>query len=181
MSWQDLAIKWADKIGVPRDIMLTTVEAETNGVNKLGDSGNALGFGQVWGNTWHYEKLKAAASDLNITNIPAKGDLSGLQTLVLGNDELSMNLAARAIKGFWDGAGGDFNKFVHGYVGEAVPDAEVKRRNDIWAKYRNGSVSPSPASSDKSTIGVDVTGIANPALVGWMVIGAGVLIMIKTL
>lgn len=132
-SWQDLARESARRYGVPENLMLATVEAETGGLNTLGDGGNALGFGQVWPK-WHYSEMKYAADQWGIA-LPSPDDLSGLQKLYTSNDVLSMDTAALVIKNYWNQAGGDWNKFTHLYVGQGIPDSDLNRRKAIYERY----------------------------------------------
>lgn len=134
MSWQDLAREAAAVLGVDEKIVLATVEAETGGRNVLGDDGNAMGYGQVWVSEWHYPKLQKVASMLGLSP-PPQSDIYGLQQFVLGNDRLSMYLAAETIKSFWQSAGGDWEAFTRGYVGPAIPSHDLERRRQIWERY----------------------------------------------
>ncbi len=61
-DWKSLAITEAQANGCATDIVLATVEAETGGRNITGDSGRALGYGQVW-SKWHMAEFKQAGSE----------------------------------------------------------------------------------------------------------------------
>lgn len=139
MSWQELAKEAARFYNLDERIMLATVEAETGGRNVLGDDGNALGYGQVWAQQWHYPKLQEVAGVFGLTP-PPQNDLVGLQNFVLGNDRVSMYLAAKAVKGFWDSAGGDWDTFTRGYVGPGIPSSDMERRRVIWNRYGGENV-----------------------------------------
>jgi hypothetical protein len=123
--------------------MLATVDAETGGCNTVGDSGNALGYGQVW-KKWHMSAFQTAGSELGLT-VPT--DLSELTTLVLSNDQFSMRVAAIVIRETWEAAGGDWSSFTYKYVGPGIPAADFERRKNIWLKYHNSNFDYSGTSS----------------------------------
>jgi hypothetical protein len=145
MGWQTLAASVANDIGLPLPIMLATVEAETSGNNVVGDSGNALGYGQVWPK-WHMSELVDAANragvGLPFTHAPNNSqEVQQLAEVVTSNDTLSMYLAGNVIKKIWAGSGGDWDQFTSYYVGAGIPDADRERRRTIWEKYSgDGSV-----------------------------------------
>lgn len=134
-DWQALAMSEANTAGCPNDIMLATVEAETNGRNITGDSGNALGYGQVW-KKWHMKAFQDAGRELGIS-VP--DDLSSLTNVVLGNNQFSMRVAAKVIKYTWDSVNGNWDKFTEKYVGPKIPDTDRERRRRIWQKYHNSN------------------------------------------
>lgn len=134
-DWKTLATSEANASGCPVDIVLATVEAETNGRNITGDSGNALGYGQVW-SKWHMAEFKEAGRELGIV-IP--DNLPSLTTVVLGNDQLSMRVAVKVIKKVWTAAKGDWAQFTYKYVGPAIPSNDFKRRQEIWNRYHNSN------------------------------------------
>jgi hypothetical protein len=139
-NWKSLAIAEAQTQGVDSNIVLATVDAETGGNNQLGDSGNALGFGQVWPSQWP-EAFQYAANRFRIS-LPA--DLAGKQQLTLSNDAFSMAVAVYVIKQVWNSNHKDFRQFSLHYVGPAIPDSDYNRRYNIWLKYQGGNI---PASA----------------------------------
>ncbi len=143
MSWQTLAISEANAVGCPNDIMLATVEAETGGQNKTGDSGNALGYGQVW-KKWHMDAFQKAGSQLGIF-VPS--DLPSLTTLTINNDQYSMRVAALVIQKYWETSKGDWAQFTYNYVGPGIPANDFTRRRDIWYKYHNSNFDYAGTSS----------------------------------
>lgn len=160
-------------------VVLSTIEAETNFRNVTGDSGRAVGYGQVW-LKWHFSKLLKVADLLGVQlpsrkqpTTPAAEQL--FINLILRNDKLSMYLAVEVIKGFWSGSGGDYVRFVKGYVGPSVPEKEIQRRLALYQKYGQTQTSPAPVSVPVSAgAGVNVqavsvlvvTGLSVAALVG---------------
>lgn len=134
-DWKSLAIQEANSVGCPNDIMLATVESETSGRNVTGDSGNALGYGQVW-KKWHMAAFQQAGEELGLT-VPT--DLPSLTILVLGNDQYSMRVAAKVIKYTWEAAKGDWAQFTYKYVGPGIPAENFKRRQEVWNKYHNSN------------------------------------------
>lgn len=143
MSWKSLAITEANAVGCPNNIMLATVEAETGGRNIAGDSGNALGFGQIW-KKWHVKAFEDAGKELGLS-VPS--DLASLTTLTLGNDQFSMRVTAKVIKYTWEAAKGDWAQFTYKYVGPGIPDSDFKRRQNIWFKYNNSNFDYSSITS----------------------------------
>lgn len=131
-DWKNLAITEAARQNVQANIVLATVEAETGGRNIVGDSGNALGYGQVWPQ-WHIAAFDYAADVLNLGTIPH--DLASLTALTLGNDQFSMCVAVYVIKGYWNSAKGNFRQFSLGYVGPSIPNSDYERRRKIWERY----------------------------------------------
>lgn len=134
-NWQSLASSEAQYQGCDTNIVLATVDAETGGNNMLGDSGNALGFGQVWPQ-WHLDAFQYAANRFRVA-LPET--LSGKQQLTLSNDAFSMAVAVYVIKQVWESTGKDFRQFTLRYVGPAIPDSDYNRRYNIWLKYQGGS------------------------------------------
>ena len=134
-DWRSLANSEANIAGCAVDIVLATVEAETNGRNVSGDSGNALGYGQVW-KKWHMAEFTLAGAELGLT-IP--NDLPSLTVLTLGNDQFSMRVAVKVIKKIWKASGGNWAKFTYSYVGPAIPSSDFIRRQNIWNKYHNSN------------------------------------------
>lgn len=138
-NWQELATRAAQAVGLDPRILLSMVEAETNGRNVSGDSGESFGFGQVQPK-WHYAELVQAAHIVGV-NPPAPpksktaAGVTHIGQVVLNNDLLSMTWAALVVKKYWIASGQKFDVFVHGYVGPKVPDREVQRRSVIWKKY----------------------------------------------
>ena len=135
MSWQQLAKEEAARQNCPLPIVLATVEAETSGTNITGDSGNALGYGQVWAK-WHMDSFKAAGKLLNLS-VPT--NYSQLTQFTLSNDRFSMAVAVHVIHKMWNGVGHDWAQFTYSYVGPGIPSSDFKRRKAIWDKYNNSS------------------------------------------
>ena len=121
--------------GIRVDLVLATVEAETGGRNILGDSGNAVGYGQVWPK-WHMHSFKNAALTLGLADVPLN-DIGSLIQYTLDNDAFSMEVTAATIKRFWESSNGDWGTFTKSYVGPAIPQSDFNRRKAIWDKYRN--------------------------------------------
>lgn len=142
---KQLAVQSANRYGVPIDLMLATVEAESPN-NATGDSGNALGYGQVWPK-WHYDEMKYAAAQWGIA-LPSKDDMNGLRSLYENNEVLSMDTAALVIKNVWNAAGQNWDKFTRMYVGPAIPQADYNRRLNIYNSYRGTSTGAVPALLD---------------------------------
>jgi hypothetical protein len=134
-NWKIAAQQEAAKNQVDLDVVLSTIEAETNGVNKLGDNGNAMGYGQVW-SKWHMAQFQEAARELNLV-LPTT--FEGLQQFVLANDEFSMAVTVKVIKKVWTYTHKDWSAFTHAYVGPAIPDSDFLRREKIWFRYHNNS------------------------------------------
>lgn len=150
-DWKTLGKEMAEKIGLDPRVLYSTVEAETSGRNVTGDAGRALGYGQVWVK-WHYNELVQACKILGIPapSKPAVSSVAGeaeVSKLVLGNSRLSMLWTALVVKKVWGNSGQNFDRFVHGYVGPAVPDKELTRRAGIWKKYWGVAPSNSAAGS----------------------------------
>ncbi|MGO4496427.1 hypothetical protein AB4114_11075 [Paenibacillus sp. 2RAB27] len=134
-NWKNIAIAEAQSQGADVNIVLATVDAETGGVNQLGDHGNALGYGQVWPK-WHMDAFRFAANKYRL-NLPTT--LEGQQQLTLGNDQFSMCVAVYVIKKIWNEQGKNFRQFSLSYVGPAIPDGDYNRRYNIWLVYQGVS------------------------------------------
>lgn len=135
-DWKALATQEAQLQGCQSDIVLATVDAETSGTNITGDSGNALGYGQVWPR-WHMDKFKAIGKRMGL-EVPA--DLPSLTDLVLGNNAYSMAVAVAVIKETWKSAGYDWGTFTKSYVGPKIPQSDFSRRANIWQRYSGQTV-----------------------------------------
>jgi hypothetical protein len=184
-NWQDAVYDEAVKRGLDPVIALATIEAETGGRNVLGDSGRAFGFGQVW-LKWdsHYNALKRVANEMGI-KIPSKPkteqEEQQFKSLILNNDMLSLGMAIEVIKDKYIASGKDYTKFVKMYVGQGIPEANLKNRialRDKWSKtdlsvYANGGL-------ETKNIAVQVPKNANEIMVAAAVIAAG-LAMLKVL
>lgn len=151
-DWKSLAIAEAQDQGCDPNIVLATVEAETGGANKLGDSGNALGFGQVWPK-WHNDAFVYAANKYRVTWPSA---LEDQQKVVLSHDGLSMAAAVYVIKRDWAAANQNFRSFCLMYVGPKIPDSDYNRRYNIWLKYQGGSYT---GGADGAVAGLAAGGI----------------------
>lgn len=141
LTWQRLAIQEADRQQAPHPIVLATIEGEST-VNKTGDSGNALGFGQVWP-LWHMDAFNLAAQLLDLPQPPQYPDLAGLTAYTLGDDQYSMAVAVRVIKQVWESVGGDISKFLYAYIGPGLSAADFARRKALYDKYVNSNFDPS--------------------------------------
>lgn len=155
-DWKNLAITEATRQNVQSNIVLATVEAETNGSNIVGDSGNALGYGQVWPQ-WHIDAFDYAAEVLGMGTIPH--DLESLTTITLGNDEFSMIVAVYVIKNCWLGNKGNFREFSLDYVGPAIPDSDYERRRKIWEKYSGDTSYVLSGETPSDTQTMDANGL----------------------
>lgn len=184
-SWEQLAIERAEKYGVPPEVVLSTIKAETGGRNVAGGStGNAIGYGQVY-LKWWYKELQEVAKNYGITlpgNTPILKSGSGyvfdsqsedlIKGKILSDDRLSLDWAVRVIKSVWDSSGGDYTTFVKKYVGPAVDVSEIQRRTMYLEQYKNSSAFvnvPSENIDFNSLLGNVDTKIA--LLVGVLVLG----------
>lgn len=143
-DWRILALNEARAQNVEADIVLATIEAETNGTNEMGDNGNAFGYGQVW-LKWHRDNFEYAAKRLNIS-LPSTTD--GIRNLVLSNDNFSMIVAVKTVKNVWIGQHKNWHNFTLAYVGPRIPKSDYNRRERIWLKYHNGGEITNIVASD---------------------------------
>lgn len=147
---QSLAKAEAQAQGCDLNIVLATVEAETNFVNKLGDLDstgyNALGYGQVWPR-WHMDAFQFAA---NKYRLELPDSMDGLRQLTLSNDVFSMCVAVCVIKQVWGSANKDFRQFSKQYVGDKIPDSDYQRRYKIWLKYQGDNKTGAYSGSTSS-------------------------------
>ncbi len=148
-SWEQIAYDRAIKHGVPPEVVLSTIKAETGGRNVAGGStGNAIGYGQVY-LKWWYKELQETAKSWGVNlpgNTPILKSGSGyvfdkeseelVKGKVLSDDRLSLDWAVRVIKSVWDASGGDYSTFVKKYVGPAVPVSEIQRRSMYLDQYK---------------------------------------------
>lgn len=148
-NWEQLAIERAEKYGVPPEVVLSTIKAETGGRNVAGGStGNALGYGQVY-LKWWYKELQDTAKSYGISlpgNSPILKSGSGyvfdkqseelVKGKILSDDKLSLDWAIRVIKSVWDSSGGDYATYVKKYVGPEVPISEIQRRTMYLEDYK---------------------------------------------
>lgn len=132
---KQLAIQEARYQNCDLDIVLATVEAETDFTNKMGDSGNAYGYGQVW-YAWWSANFDYAAKRLGVQYPTNMDDLAGFVT---NNDEFSMIVAVKTIKDIWNQSNKNWHNFTLTYVGPQIPQWDYNRRKAIWDKYNNGS------------------------------------------
>ena len=128
-----LAVEEAQRQNCDIDIVLATVDAETSFTNITGDSGNALGYGQVWP-LWHMDAFTAAASELGLA-LPSGMD--ALRNFTLANDRFSMAVTVKVIKSMWIGANKNWRQFTLSYVGSGIPKWDYDRRLNIWNQYTN--------------------------------------------
>ncbi|MGD8188577.1 phage protein [Brevibacillus ginsengisoli] len=133
---RSIAIYEANYQGVDVNIVLATLEAETNFTNKTGDSGKALGPGQVWPR-WHTDAFQYAS---NRYRVEWPSTLQEQTNLVLSNDGLATAAAVYVIGRTWKGASYNFRKFSEYYVGPKIPDWDYQRRLKIYQKYAGGGV-----------------------------------------
>ncbi|TRY23684.1 hypothetical protein FOI68_20685 [Brevibacillus sp. LEMMJ03] len=140
---KSLAIYEAQVQGVDVNIVLATLEAETNFRNITGDHGNALGPGQVWPK-WHTDSFKWAAERFHLV---WPSTLQEQTKLVLSNDHFATAVAVRVIGRAWKAAKGDFREFSKIYVGPKIPDSDYQRRLNIYLKYTGGAGAAAVASA----------------------------------
>ncbi|SFE43312.1 hypothetical protein SAMN04487969_102494 [Paenibacillus algorifonticola] len=146
---KNIGVSEAQLQGVDLNIVLATLEAETSFRNILGDSGNALGPGQVW-SKWHNADFIYIANRMRL-NWPTT--LEDRQKFVLSNNQFATAVAVRVIGKIWNSARKDFRRFSLAYVGPKIPDSDYNRRYNIWLKYQGtGSleVNASPGAGDVS-------------------------------
>jgi hypothetical protein len=157
---KNFGIEEAQQQGVDQDIVLATLQAETSFSNILGDSGNALGPGQVWVK-WHNDDFIYIANRMRLQwpggtdKWPANKEER--QNFVLGNDRFATAVAVRVIGQIWASARKDFRRFSLAYVGPKIPDSDYQRRYNIWLEYQGTnslSVNMSP-DADTSETGSD--------------------------
>lgn len=130
----DLAIGEARFQKVEVNIVLATIEAETEFSNILGDSGNAMGFGQVWP-AWWMSNFQYAADRMGFS-LPSGMD--ALRQKTTSDDYFSMIVTVKTIKDIWLSSNKDWRKFTLSYVGAGIPQSDYDRRYKIWQKYANG-------------------------------------------
>lgn len=150
---KSLAIHEAQVQGVDVNIVLATIEAETNFTNKTGDKGNSLGPGQVQPR-WHNDDFVWAA---NRFRIKWPSTLQEQTQVVLSNDQFATAVAVRVIGKTWRASKQNFREFSLIYVGKKIPDSDYQRRLRIYQKYVGGGAaasattpypsSPSPGDS----------------------------------
>lgn len=147
-SWTKLADKIAKKYEIDPAVLKAVVEAETNGRNIKGDYSkgeyHAFGYGQVWPELHEWMFLKAMRdAGLEISQDKAK-DFQYLGEQILQNNAVSMDVAALAVKMYWEKTGkmDDFSdehykKFTRKYVGSNISSKDMKRRCDIWEEWKD--------------------------------------------
>lgn len=170
-NWKILASQEAQIQGVESDIVFATIDAETGGNNILGDSGNALGFGQVWPSL-HYDAFQYAANRLKIMGLPSQSDLSGLQSFTIQNDQFSMIMTVYCIKQFWINSGKNWSNFTYSYVGAGIPNSDYNRRYTIWQQYQ-GKSSSDVTSGLTDTGDQSNSGVLDIPATNFNVLGAG--------
>ncbi|MGG3012303.1 hypothetical protein ABEO98_22815 [Brevibacillus parabrevis] len=129
--------------GVDLNIVLATIEAETNFRNIVGDNGDSLGPGQVQPR-WHNDAYVWAANRFHLVWPSNRKDQTAL---TLSNDQFATAVAVRVIGKTWKGANYNFRKFSEYYVGAKIPDSDYQRRLNIYLKYTNGTAAGAAASS----------------------------------
>lgn len=147
---RNIAIYEAQTQGVDVNIVLATIEAETNFRNITGDNGDSLGPGQVQPR-WHSATYIKQATRFNLV---WPRILKEQTNLVLSHDQFAVAVAVAVIKQKWDAAKGDFRQFSKWYVGEKIPDSDYQRRLKIYQKYAGGGAGGSWAPSVPSNNGV---------------------------
>jgi hypothetical protein len=154
---RQLAVQEAQRQGCDINIVLATVEAESEFINILGDNGNALGYGQVWLQWWKQQFIEAG-QELGVN--PPVNSLVDMQIFTLQNDEYSMAVTVKVIKIVWLGSNKDWNKFTLSYVGIGIPPDDYSRRKAIWDKYNGGNSANYYNSSGVGSSG-NITGLGN--------------------
>lgn len=140
---KNIALYEANYHGVDPAIVLATLEAETNFTNKTGDSGSALGPGQVWPK-WHNDAFITQANRFRIKWPTSHQERTNV---VLGNDHFATAVAVMVIARTWKAVNGDFRKFSERYVGPKIPDSDYQRRLNIYLKYTKGTAAGNAAAS----------------------------------
>jgi len=140
---RSLAIYEAQLQGVDVNIVLATIEAETNFRNVVGDGGDSLGPGQIQPR-WHEDAYKWAAERFRLVWPKTRQEQTNL---VLSNDHFATAVAVRVIGKTWKGANYDFRKFSEYYVGKNIPDSDYQRRLNIYLKYTKGTPAATAAAS----------------------------------
>lgn len=146
---KNIATYEAQYQGVDAAIVLATLEAETNFTNKTGDSGNALGPGQVWPK-WHNDAFITQANRFRLRWPDSHQERTNL---VLSNDHFATAVATMVIARTWKAVNGDFRKFSEKYVGPRIPDSDYIRRLKIYQKYAGRNVVASSYTPGGSTDG----------------------------
>ncbi|GED71167.1 hypothetical protein BRE01_48690 [Brevibacillus reuszeri] len=149
---RSIAIYEAQTQGVDVNIVLATIEAETNFTNKTGDQGRSLGPGQVQPR-WHNDDFVWAANRFRL-NWPST--LQEQTNLVLSNDQFAVAVAVRVIGKTWRASKQNFREFSLIYVGKKIPDSDYLRRLKIYQKYAGGGAGGSwtpSASAPSGAIG----------------------------
>lgn len=154
---KQLAIQEAQRQNCDINIVLATVEAENEFLNRLGDSGNALGYGQVWLQWWKTQFIEAG-EELGLN--PPVNSLTDMQSFVLENDLYSMAVTVKVIKIIWLQSNKNWHDFTFSYVGPAIPSNDYNRRKAIWDKYNEGNASDYQGSSSSSG---NIMGLGNLA------------------
>lgn len=150
-----LAVSEAELQGVDLDIVLATIEAETNFRNVLGDGGDSLGPGQVQPK-WHNADYIYIANRMRLQwpggeeKWPAYKEQR--QTFALSNDRFAVAVAVRVIGKNWTASRKNFRSFSKIYVGPKIPDSDYNRRYNIWLKYQGTGSAQVNASPGISTV-----------------------------
>lgn len=151
---RSIAIYEAQTQGVDVNIVLATIEAETNFTNKTGDQGRSLGPGQVQPR-WHNDDFVWAANRFRL-NWPST--LQEQTNLVLSNDQFAVAVAVRVIGKTWRASKQNFREFSLIYVGRKIPDSDYLRRLKIYQTYAGGgaggSWTPSASAPSGATGGI---------------------------
>jgi len=171
---RELALRKARERGANIPVVMSTIEAESNFRNVLGQYAApsarwGAGFGQVHP-AWHANDVRDVAARLRITlpadfaAVPwregdqvwdrfARGDRTAravrqvIDEIILRNDEFSMELAVQVISKIWDASGREFDRFLRSYVGPGIPPADVQRRRamlDRWQRELGQAPAPPP-------------------------------------
>lgn len=170
---RELALRVAREQGADVAVVMATIQAESGFRNVIGGYAApsarwGAGFGQVHP-AWHADDVRDVAARLGVTLPPgfgpvpwrandqvwdrhARGDPTAqavrqvIDTIILRNDEFSMQLAVQVIRKKWDGAGRDFDRFLRSYVGPAIPAADIARRKVLLERWRRElGQAPAPA------------------------------------
>lgn len=158
---RSIAVYEAQTQGVDVNIVLATLEAETNFTNKTGDHGDSLGPGQVQPR-WHNEDFIWAANRFHLQWPSGRQEQTNL---VLGNDQFAVAVAVRVIGKTWAASKQNFLEFSKIYVGRGIPQSDYIRRLNIYNKYTGGGAAtagagiPSFAPAGGSGTGSQIPGI----------------------
>lgn len=168
---QLLAVRISREDRVPTDLVMATIQGETNFRNIRGTIGAVapfeLGFGQVI-LRWWFDVFQEVAREMRIS-IPHQNPFGNWilanhephWEIIRKNDELSMRLAVRVIRRIWERAGrvthviriinrkrvrvfipDQWTRFTIFYVGAGVTDGDIERRRGIYRYWQEVDFTP---------------------------------------